>query len=180
MSNINSLREATLALNTAVTETSFRRNFERKEGRDPDRDEQWRPTYLTYSAEVTDQLLFDVSLGIYFAVHAAAQLDKCVRMLDDPNLDSLADAELLRNVRNYVEHWDDPDGRAGRWLAAASPDGLVGRFFSHPDLLVFENLELVAVYDWAYAVDQRNRLDLTLAGCPVDAKESEPRWIAWL
>lgn len=93
----------------------------------------------------------------YFFLLAVAQLIKCVGELPDDHLPNHDDAHLLRLLRDFNEHWEDPHGKAGSSLRRIIPDISPGRFHYTKKEVWFEGVSLTATMDWVGQIDDRLR-----------------------
>lgn len=85
------------------------------------RDETWAEHVAALGCPTVFGDLWRLVATEHFLLVALAQVIKGATQLQVQSLPQLADSELLKRLRDFGEHWEDPTGRAGQWLAAHRP-----------------------------------------------------------
>ncbi len=98
---------------------------------------------------------------------AAAQLQKCVRLLPNDGLPAFKQPKLLRQMRNFDEHWEDPAGQAATWLRERIPDIVPGRLTFTKKRIWIEGMDTYEIVLWAKDVDRIVREHAERAGHPI-------------
>lgn len=104
----------------------------------------------------------------HFALLALAHVVKSVAAL--PDLPQFRDSELLKLLRDYREHWEDPTGRAGRGLADLRPGHDEEPFVFTKKWVMLHGLQDDDIFQWLRDVDEAARRWLTEHG------EDHPDW----
>jgi hypothetical protein len=154
-SRVARLERAIDQFQSAVADEHFRQVYDA--GDDPARQEAWREEYERSTRRLTPRITWGVGLAKYELLHVAAQLDKCIGLLPDDDLLPFENPTLLRKLRDFDEHWEDPEGRAGTWLEAEIPDFAPGQLAYTKKWIWIEGIEIGAIWDWAREVDRRIR-----------------------
>jgi hypothetical protein len=152
--------------------------------RERGRPKQWEGEYRKSMRLLRKRKPITVGPDKYFLLLCVAQLIKCVEALPGDDLPSFHDQELLRDLRNIEEHWDDVTGRSIRRVRLAIPDVEPGRIASNNKHIWIEGIDLMSVLEWTAGVHRqlRNAQNLWIAGkgrtFPVDrvGLEQGRRW----
>ncbi|MEV6911228.1 hypothetical protein [Amycolatopsis sp. NPDC051071] len=100
----------------------------------------------------------------YFFLSAAAQLRKCVLKLPDDGLPEIPNSKMIRLLRNFVEHWEDPSGESAVKLRDMIPDAVPGRAaFTKKDVWI-EGVSTTEIVMWASDVARALRANAAEAG----------------
>lgn len=100
----------------------------------------------------------------YFLLLCVAQLIKCVDALPEDRLPRFYDHELLRDLRNIEEHWDDTDGRSIRRVRLAIPDIEPGRILVNNKRIWIEGIDLMSILQWTADVHHQLKLNAEAGG----------------
>lgn len=88
----------------------------------------------------------------HFALLSLAHVVKAVDALKDTSVPQFEKSELLRLLRNYQEHWEDPDGTSGSELKADRPGFAEEPIQFTKEWLVFQGISDDELLDWLRAV----------------------------
>ena len=156
------LEDALDRYQSALADEGFRESYEGMT--DPDLRAAWESTYREATGQLTPHIAWGLGLAKYFFLLAVAQLDKCVDLLPDDGLRPFPDRTLLRKLRNFEEHWEDPTGASATWLRNRIPDIAPGRLTYTKKHTWIEGMEVTAIVLWAQEVDVRVRKNAAQAG----------------
>jgi hypothetical protein len=102
----------------------------------------------------------------YFFLLAAAQLRKCVLKLPDDGLPGIPDSKMIRLLRNFAEHWENPSGESAVKIRELIPDATPGRSTHTKKDIWIEGVSTSSIVTWAIEVDRTLR-----ANCAESGKE---------
>jgi hypothetical protein len=100
----------------------------------------------------------------YFFLLAAAQLRKCVLKLPNDGLPEIPDSKMIRLLRNFTEHWEDPSGESAVKIRELIPDAVPGRLTYTKKDVSIEGVSTSGIVAWATEVDRKLRANAAEAG----------------
>ncbi|MEB8342568.1 hypothetical protein [Streptomyces endophyticus] len=154
------LREAVGDLNAAQAEQFFINR--REAGTLPD---GWKAhTEREVGDGMSWRVTWTAAADTYFFLSAAAQLRKCALELPSEGLPDVPDEEMIRLLRNFHEHWEDPTGPSATRLLQQVPDAEPGRVMYTKNDVWFEGVSLEGIENWAFAVQRVLRDNAAAAG----------------
>ena len=105
-----------------------------------------------------------VAADQYFFLLAAAQLRKCVLRLPNDGLLPVPDSKMIRLLRNFTEHWENPSGTSAVELRELVPDAAPGRLVYTKKEVWIEGVSMFGIVDWARDVDRVLRANAARTG----------------
>lgn len=106
------------------------------------------------------------SAEYHFALLALAHVARAVEALDDRAVPQFRDSNLLRLLRNFNEHWEDPDGSSASRLRVERPGFETEPIQFTKKWLVFHEISDAELLEWLRAVEKSARKLLTSAHLP--------------
>lgn len=98
------------------------------------------------------RVIWTVAADQYFFLLAAAQLRKCALRLPNDGLPAIPDNKMIRLLRNFTEHWENPSGVSAVEIRKMIPDATPGRLeYTKKDVWI-EGVSMYDIVNWSIEV----------------------------